>query len=209
MEIIGKLFGSEVKAKIIRLFLFNPETSYSARDISVRTNAKGAQAASVIEGLLEVGLIRKKTAVKEIKEVKKGRSRTKKVKEALYFLDLKFPYNAIVSDLLAAASLNADDRLAAKIMPAGKVKLIIASGIFVRQNDARLDLLVVGDDMSEAKLAAIIQSLEGDIGRDLAYSSLTTADFNYRLGLHDRLIRDVIDYKHIVLTDKIGFQARK
>jgi hypothetical protein len=94
-------------------------------------------------------------------------------------------------------------------MPAGKIKLIIASGIFARQNDARLDLLIVGDDINENKLDRIIGSLETDIGRYLTYSSLTMTDFNYRLDLHDRLIRDVIDFDHIVLTDKIGFQRRK
>ena len=71
-----------------------------------------------------------------------------------------------------------------------------------------LDLLIVGDDINENKLASIIKSIETDIGRDLSYSSLTTADFHYRLDLQDRLIRDVIDFDYIVLVDKIGFQRR-
>jgi len=209
MDILGKLFGSEAKAKIIRLFLFNPEAVYGIRDISARTDIKGNQAASAVETIFQIGLIRRKSVTREAKVIKRGKLVVKKIKEPAYFLDQKFPYIVALSDLFAAASLKADNRLAAKIMPAGKIKLIIASGIFVCQNDARIDLLVVGDDINDGKLASIIKSLETDIGRDLVYSSLTTADFQYRLGLNDRLIRDIVDYDYVILNDKIGFEMRK
>src|ERR1035437_60055 len=209
MEILGKLFGSEAKTKIIRLFLFNPEASYNARDVSLRTNVKGRQIGSILMTLLNMGLIRKRTLSKEVKRNKKGRSVSKKTKESVYFLDQRFPYASVLSDLMAEASVKVDNRLMAKLMPAGKIKLIIASGIFTRQSDARLDLLIAGDDINEDKLARIIGSLETDIGRDLVYSSLTTVVFMYRLDLHDRLIRDVIDFNHIILVDKIGFEDRK
>src|ERR1035437_5053529 len=116
MEILGKLFGSEAKVKIIRLFLFNPEAVYNARDISSRTNVKGRQIGSILMILLNIGLIRKK-----------GRSISKKTKEPVYFLDQRFPHIAILSDLMAEASVKVDNRLMAKLMPAGKIKLIIAS----------------------------------------------------------------------------------
>lgn len=191
MKILGKLFGGEEKARIIRLFLFNPETSYTVAEISKRTAVKGAQAQSILATLLNLGLIGKKGMAKK----------------RAYFLDHRFPYIAPLSELLALASVKADNRLIAKLMPAGKIKLIIAGGVFTRQDAARLDLLIVGDDINEGRLARIVESIEADIGRDLSYSNLSTSDFNYRLGLHDRLIRDVVDFSHIVLLDKIGFRA--
>jgi len=206
MKILAKLFGSEAKTKIIRLFLFNPEASYTAEDVFSRTTA---QVQTVLTALVKLELIKKKSVKREIKNNQKGKSKAKKAKDTVFFLNKKFPYIAILSDLMAEASIKADNILLAKLVPAGKLKLIIASGIFTRQNDARLDLLIAGDDINDTKLARIIKSMETDIGRDLAYSSLTTADFLYRLGLHDRLIRDVIDFPHIVLLDRIGFKARK
>jgi predicted transcriptional regulator len=209
MEILGKLFGSEAKVKIIRLFLFNPEALYTIRDVSLRTNVKSNQAATITKTLVKVGLLRNKSIAKDVKINKKGKFKTRKIKKIAYFLDPKFPYASSLSDVMFGASIKADDRLTKKLTSAGKIKLIIAAGTFVRQNDARLDLLIVGDDIHEDKLAGIIKSIETDIGRDLAYSSLTTADFNYRLDLHDRLVRDVIDFEYIILVDKIGFEARK
>jgi hypothetical protein len=196
MEILGELFGSEARVKIIRLFLFNSEALYTVRDVSSRTDTRGERVRTVLSKLLKTGLIRKKLA-------------SRKIKETVYFLDQKFPHIAILSDLMATVSLKIDDRLIARFKSVGKTKLIIASGIFVRRNDAQLDLLIVGDDINESRLTRIIGSLETDIGRDLTYSSLTTTDFKYRLDLHDRLIRDVIDFPYIVLVDRIGFRTQK
>ena len=205
MEILGKLFGSESKAKIVRLFLFNPEARFTVEEISNRAAVTHMQTVTILTALFELGLIRKRFATKEVSKGKK----VKKGKEVVYFLDQKFPFAAILYELMAQASVKADNRLVAKLAPAGKIKLVIVSGIFTRQNDSRLDLLIAGDDINENKLANIIKSIETDIGRDLAYSIMTTADFQYRLGLHDRLIRDVIDFPHIALLDRIGFKLYK
>lgn len=206
METIGKLFGGEAKAKVIRLFLFNPEAHYKISDVCSRTAITPLQAKSVLAALTKIGLIKSRLSVKK---TTKRRHRTKKIKEAEFFLAKNFPYIPTLSGLVAEASIKADKRLSAKLMQAGKVKVIIASGIFTRQSDARLDLLIVGDDISEAKLSRIIKSIESDTGRDLTYANLTTADFRYRLGLSDRLIRDVVDFPYIVLLDRIGFQTQK
>ena len=77
MEILGKLFGSEEKAKIIRLFLFNLEAAYNAEDVALRTGIKGRQALVILEMLVEIAFIREKSATKEVKIVKKGKVTTK------------------------------------------------------------------------------------------------------------------------------------
>ena len=37
MEILGKLFGSTAIVKILRLFLFNPDTPFESKEIMRRT----------------------------------------------------------------------------------------------------------------------------------------------------------------------------
>jgi hypothetical protein len=46
--------------------------------------------------------------------------------------------------------------------------------------------------------------MESEIGKELRFSSLNTEDFKYRHGVCDRLIRDVLDYQHEVVVDRIG-----
>ena len=49
-----------------------------------------------------------------------------------------------------------------------------------------------------------MHALEAELGREIRYAFFTTPDFRYRLGVYDRLLRDVFDYPHRVLLDKIG-----
>ena len=45
---------------------------------------------------------------------------------------------------------------------------------------------------------------DAELGREIRYASFETEDFRYRLGAYDRLLRDVFDYPHSLLIDKIG-----
>ena len=114
------------------------------------------------------------------------------------------------SDLLALRNfiLNiapTDDRgVAKKLNTAGKVKLLAISGVFIQDPDSRIDILVVGDSMKDSLLRSAIRDLEAHMGRELRYAAFSTEDFIYRLGVYDRLIRDVLDYPHQIIIDKLN-----
>jgi hypothetical protein len=86
----------------------------------------------------------------------------------------------------------------------GKLKLVIVSGIFIQDPDSRIDLLVVGDSIRENSLKNSISTLESEIGKQIRYTVFQTEDFKYRLGVYDRLVKDILDYPHQVVLDKIG-----
>jgi hypothetical protein len=46
--------------------------------------------------------------------------------------------------------------------------------------------------------------MEAEIGKELVFASFETADFHYRLGMYDKLIRDILDYPHQKLLDKLN-----
>ena len=49
-----------------------------------------------------------------------------------------------------------------------------------------------------------MKTLESEIGKELRYSYFTTDDFNYRNGMCDKLTRDILDYPHKKLVNKLG-----
>ena len=126
-----------------------------------------------------------------------------------YSLDQKFPYLSALKTLLIIVSLHADDSLMKKFANIGKIKLLIASGVFIQEWDTRVDLLVVGDDLNMTRIENVMKSIEAEVGKEIAYSAFETEDFEYRLCIHDRLIRDILDSPHTVLIDKIGFDNKK
>ena len=58
------------------------------------------------------------------------------------------------------------------------------------------------------KIETVIRVIESEIGKEIAYSAFETTDFEYRIGIHDRLVRDILDYPHITLIDRMGVEQQ-
>ena len=78
------------------------------------------------------------------------------------------------------------------------------SGVFLHDRDSRVDILVVGDHLKAAKLSSIISSIEAKLGKELRYAAFETTDFQYRLSIYDKLIKDILDYQHKKILNKLG-----
>lgn len=208
MEILAKLFGSATKVKMMRMFLFNEDNAYSFSEIVDRTKSSPKEVKKEILGFINIELIKKRQIVRDV-TIKKGKKiQIKKVQDIGYFLDQKFPYLQALKNLLITVSLHADDTLVRKFSSVGRIKLFLASGVFIQEWDTRVDLLIVGDDINFAKLDSVIKSIEAEVGKEIVYSAFETEDFEYRYGMHDRLIRDIVDFPHTTLVDKLGIDNR-
>ena len=204
MDILGKLFGSESKVRIMRLFLFNPETPYTNDDVAERTRG------SIISSRHELGILRKmkfiksKTFVKRILQKRGTKSKFNRKKVWGWMLNPAFSYRGELERLLLDSSLLKDEELIRKLSSAGKLKLLIVAGIFIQDSDSRVDMLVVGDHLRRSTLENYMRSLEAEIGKELRYAAFETSEFNYRLGMYDKLVRDILDYPHRTVLDRIG-----
>ncbi len=86
----------------------------------------------------------------------------------------------------------------------GTLRAIVLSGVFTGVIESKIDLLIVGDRVDEKALITAVHSIEAELGRELRYASFLTPDFRYRAGVYDRLIRDIMDYPHRTILDRIG-----
>ncbi len=203
METLTALFGSATKVKLLRLFLFNQGTPFLLSELAERTRTLPRLVKKELNPLIKTGVIKSRTISKEI-NLKRG----KKIKGVGYLFNDSFPYTEPLKNFLTIASLQADETLIKRFTNAGKIKLFIAAGVFAQNWDSRVDLLIVGDELSLEKIEAGIKIIESEIGKEIAYSAFDTQDFEYRLGIHDRLIRDILDYTHVTLLDKLGIETK-
>lgn len=203
MEILAQLFGNIVKVKLLRLFLFNPESVFSVNQVSKRLKAPSNEIRKELTKLIAIGVVKKRSIVREIISRDKKRE-DRKVHDLGYSLDQRFMYLQALKNLLITVSLNADDALLKKFASVGRIKLFLASGVFIQEWETRIDLLIVGDDLNMARLDVVMKSIESEIGKEISYSAFETPDFEYRLGIHDKLIRDILDAPHTILIDRIG-----
>ena len=203
MDILGKLFGSAHRVKILRLFLLNPETLFDGDTISRRSKVPLKEAKKELLMLAEVRLIRHKSLTRSESNENEEKSAQKDLKKG-WQLDRQFPLIDPLRLLLLYTVPFTREEVVQRLRRVGKLKLIVTAGIFIQQDDSRTDLLIVGDDIKRSALEHAIRAMEAEIGRELNYGVFETQDFHYRYGVYDKFIRDVLDYPHDKIVDKIG-----
>jgi len=188
MDVLERVFGNSAKVKIMRLFLFNTETPFTLEEIVRRTNVARNIAKKEVANLQKIGLVRRR-AVR---------------KKPNWTLDPKFLYIKPLKEFLVEMGPLRHSDVVNRLKKTGKVKLVIVSGVFIHDNESRVDLLVVGDNLKKKLLENTVRSMEAEIGKELAYAVFDTQDFEYRLGMYDKLLRDILDYPHQKIVNKFG-----
>jgi hypothetical protein len=88
----------------------------------------------------------------------------------------------------------------------GPIDFLACAGIFMREFDRRLDVLVAMKKIPTGKIEVAMRALEAELGIEVRFATLTSDDLKYRVGMYDKLTRDVFDYPHQMLIDKIGIR---
>ncbi len=202
MEIFSHLFDNEYRVRILRLFLFNQNSAFDSSAIAERIQAPPRLVAKELGMLRAIGMVKDRTIVKTIKSGKKEvRKRARG-----WIVDETFPYLRELAGLLTNTVPVKNGRMIEKINQVGKIKLILVAGIFTQDPDSRVDLLIVGDQLKRKTLERIMKDIEADMGAELRYAAFETDDFKYRRSVYDKLIKDIFDFPHHKIVDKLGIQ---
>ncbi len=203
-NILEKLFGSAARVKIMKLFLFSDNAQFDKETVMEKAKITSKDAQVELKLLNEVDLIRSR---KVIKNVTTRNNRTIKKKVQIYSLNPNFTLVRSLRDLLINNEPLKHGDIQKRLSKIGKIKLIIISGIFLQSEDSRVDLLIVADEVKKRVLENIVKTMESEIGRELRFTCLSSEDFKYRHSVCDRLIRDIFDYQHEVVLDRIGLDV--
>lgn len=110
-----------------------------------------------------------------------------------------FKYGKEFDDLLVRSDTVNTQTILNHFKKVGRVKLVVISGIFIKNRDSRVDLLIVGDKMKRGMIEEGVRKIEAEIGAELVYAIFDTKEFIYRLSMYDKLVRDILDYPHEVI----------
>ncbi len=186
-EILEQLFDSPVKAKLLKLFLRNPEESFRLNEISRKIKSDNYTCRRQIKKLENIHLI-----VNRVKD-----------KHKAYSVNPDFEFYNELKTLVLKSSPASKEKILSRLKNLGRIKLAILSGIFINEENSRVDLLVVGDGIKKRNLSGFLRDLEAEVGREIDYVVFSTADFNYRYDMFDRFIRDVLEKPHEKLINKL------
>ncbi len=192
------LFGSTARVKLLRFFLFNPSKEFLFDDISKRARLVRRTARTEISALEKAGVIRQKNVLMTVP------GKAKKMKAIAYTLNKDFQeLQALQTFLFDTAPIDGKNLLA-HLRKAGSLDFVAIAGVFMRNFEQRLDILIAMKKFSQAAVEKAIRSIEAEVGMEVRFAAMSSEDLMYRVGMYDKLTRDFFDYEHQVLTDKIG-----
>ncbi len=210
MEVLPKLFGSKDRVKLLKLFIYNKDLFFSLADIVKRTKVRTALLKRELELFEEIGFLSVKKLLATQNHVV-GRGKKKSVPKAgakgkVWSLNQDFFFLEHLRSMFNSDFLASRDEMAERFKNCGKIKLVVLSGMFMQEGGTRADLLIVGDDLRRGIIEGIISTIESELGRELVYAILDTRDYRYRFQTSDRFVRDIMDYPHRLLIDKLEVQ---
>ena len=192
------LFGSTARVKLLRFFLFNPSQEFTFDDISRRAKLVRRTARTEINALERAEVIKKKMIYVD-HPTKEG-----KVRAQGYSLNTKSPQLSSLQTFLFETAPIDGKTLIKHIRKVGPVDFLACAGVFMREFDRRIDVVVAMKKLQEGKIEVAMRALEAELGIEIRYATFSSEDLVYRVGMYDKLTRDVFDYPHQILIDKIG-----
>lgn len=206
METLSKLFSGPARVKMMRLFLFNPESTFSLDQIVDKAKVSMKEAKAETEVLKKAGMVKDRKMVQIVKLEKRGKISEVKKKVPCWSLNPNFEYLLPLQNLLINTRPLRKEEILRRLSGVGKLKMVIVAGVFIQNTDSRVDLLIVGDSLKKGMIDRVIKNMEAEIGKELIFSAFETPDFHYRLGMYDKLVRDILDYPHQKLLDKLNLK---
>ena len=179
MEIIGKLLGNQARVKIMRLFLLNKDKGFIKKDVVKRSRVSPNLVGHELRLLSSVGFIKKRGL--------------------LWHFEPSFKYAVEFENLLINTDTLDKEMIVSIFKKVGRVKLLVLSGVFIKDKTSRVDLLIVGDRMKKSKIEECVRKLEAEIGAEIVYATLETKEFVYKVNMYDKLVRDILDFPHEVV----------
>ena len=190
---LSQLFSSEARVKILNIFLTKPEGQYYlrqlARDLDLQVNSVRRE----LINLETLGLIIPVTAEVKSKEKK------------YYIVNRDFLLFAEIKSLFIKAQMLSTKEFAENVQKICTPKLLILSGFFVGDTDAKTDLLIVGK-ISRDKFLKQIKELEESIGREINYTIMDEKEFTYRQEIFDVFLHKIMEGRKLVITDNLSPQ---
>ena len=195
-DFLSTFIGSPTKAKILCVFAFNSTSSFTLAETAKRAGVSSQTTAKEIQWLEKVGIIKKPAGRKA------ARGRKDADKKDVWTLNQSFKHMRAISQFVHEVSPVHYDNIVATLKRSGKLAAIILSGAFMGDPSRPADLIIAADGLNEGRLEAAVRSLEPAFAREIRYAAFSTPEFRYRLTIQDRLIRDTLDYPHVVLLDR-------
>ncbi|MFW5888510.1 MAG: hypothetical protein ACOCVY_02225 [Patescibacteria group bacterium] len=209
---LERLFGSQTRVKILKLFLLHPDQTYYIRQVARDLELQVNSARRELDNLEKFGILGSGSAPKKIengeegqekKEEGKNPARGKSQEKKYYYVNKNFVLYEEMRALLVKSQVLYREDFIESLKQLPGVQLIVLTGLFVNKPDGMIDLFLVGD-VDKNKLKKVIDKLEEEMGRELNYTVMDYDEYKYRSDITDVFLYNILEQKKIIVVDEVG-----
>jgi len=198
---LEKLFGSNARVKILKLFLLNPTEKFYIRQLSRDLKLQLNSVRRELDNLEKFGIL---TSDMKNEEEGKGEPEAIGGQEKKYFrANPNFVLFDEIKALIVKAQILYEKDFVRKLNAIGKVKLLVLTGIFVNNPSTLIDILIVGK-INKPKLVKLIRELEVELGKEINFTVFDYREFKYRRDITDIFLYGILDGRKLVVIDEVG-----
>ena len=200
-DFLGRFMGNPTRAKVLRVFFLDQSGVFTAPLAAKRAGISLRAAQKEIRALEKWGILKQG---KFVITLANGTQRMVggKQKEGAWSVNSSFKHAAALSKFVHEVSPVDYREILKGLKGSGRFVTVILSGSFMGDASRPADLLVAVDALNEGRLETAVRGLERTFGREIRYAAFSGPEFRYRLTIHDKLVRDTLDYPHRLLLNK-------
>ena len=187
----------------MRVFYLNPENVVTQKTAAKMAKVSARVASREIKLFLTTGFLKKDTFFEEITTKKGKKIKSKKIHG--FVVTETFPFFSALRNLVISALPFSREEILNFFKKYRKIKLVCVGGVFMNSSfdEQVTDMLIVGNGIKRGVLERFIKKLEPDVGKEINWTILSLAEFNERLAMHDKFLRDFFDSPNERLINKI------
>lgn len=215
MNTLEKLMGGVARVRAMRFFLENPDRVIASHELAKLSAISFASARREIRFLRGAGLIAPAKRIDEI--IRRKKTRKKKIHG--FRFSPNFSLTGPLRNLLIGTFPVSREKIARYFKNRNGVKLVVVGGAFINtaaspknavplseylELEHTIDLLIVSQRARRGACEPLMKKLEAEMGRELTWVLLTPTEFEHRMAIHDKFVRDLFDNPHEILINKLG-----
>ncbi|MEK7665878.1 MAG: hypothetical protein AAB337_03300 [Patescibacteria group bacterium] len=194
---VEQLFGSKTRARLLNVFVQNPEERFFVRELTRRIDAQLNSVRRELQNLLDLGFIKEVIAEKE----HRGR-KSPNEKKRYYQANTNFELYPDLRSLLKKVQIMVKKNLVQDIDENGSILLLILTGRFVDVKEIPVDVLIVGE-IDEKTLQKLLHAFEVEFGQEVNFTALTKEEFFYRKQVSDKFLTSIMKAEHVVMINRL------
>lgn len=197
---LENIFGSKTRAKLLNLFFNNSEGAFYIRGIARELKENINSIRREIMNLEKMEII-KGVSLDQINISPEELSKDKQENKKYYQVNKDYTLYEELRNLIIRSKLLVDKKLLEKLKEIKGIKLLILTGVFVGDNNARTDILIMGT-VKKDKVRRLISSMEKNFSSPIRYSIMARKEFDYRNQMTDKFLFEIMEGKKHVVLDK-------